>query len=113
VAPPPPVLAPPPVFVPPPALALQARPAPTETQTGALGAKQHAPLNPFVESVQFCSVAPGYAAHAEVALAQVGGGGQLVPPAPPPPFGAPVQVLPAPAIAKQMGAFDGKQHSAA
>jgi len=78
------------------------------TQTGACGAKQHAPVNPLAVSVQFCSVAPGYPAQAIAAVsdAQFGGGGQL--PAPP----VLAHGAPAPVSAKQIGAFGAKQHDA-
>jgi hypothetical protein len=95
-------------LVPPPVLPAHARAEPVFTQTGAWGAKQHAPVNPWAVSVQFCSVAPGYPAQAIAAVseAQVTGGGQLAAP----PVSAHGAL--APTIAKQIGAFGAKQQAA-
>jgi hypothetical protein len=96
--------------VPPLVLPAHARPLAAFTQTGAWGAKQQAPVNPVALLAQFCKVAPGYPAQAMAAVveSQVGGGGQVIPPVPV----SPAQALPAPPMAKQIGAFDGKQQAA-
>ena len=90
----------------------QARPAETEAQTGAPGAKQQAPVYPLGPSVQLWKVDPGKAPHAEavVAPAQVGAGGQFIVQ----PLGeqSSEQAPPPPAAARQIGAPGSKQQVA-